>query len=341
MYQKILPGVFVMRLKKILIGTLLFPICSFADDCTCFFITGDFIYWRVQEEGLGFAETGSTTGFGVTGTNVSRRGSDQEPKFNWEPGFKVGAGFDFSCDDWDLYAQYTYLRTNPGTASVSREASNTTDTLKNKWHIKGANPITDMIFASGSWKLNFNVINLELGRSLCPTDCLKIRPFIGFKGAWLDDDLTFNYQLNETNFPLLNMTNNIDYWGIGIRAGMNTSWYLCDNFAIFGNIALTPLRARYDIDRQDRTTPDAAAPEVTFLERNTTHNFSTIKGIFEFIIGLRYDLWWCDCSYHLGIEAGWEEQVWVNHNNHYVPIEDFSLGNLTLQGLTVQLRFDF
>jgi len=59
-------------------------------------------------------------------------------------------------------------------------------------------------------------------------------------------------------------------------------------------------------------------------------------------MGLRGEWWFFENRYHFMIQAGWEEQLWINHNNfEKVNGVQANHGDLLLQGLTIKLRFDF
>jgi hypothetical protein len=59
-------------------------------------------------------------------------------------------------------------------------------------------------------------------------------------------------------------------------------------------------------------------------------------------LGLRYDYWFSDDDYRFRIAASWENQLWL-HQNHFIKALDAAdvLGNLSLQGFTLNVRFDF
>ena len=50
--------------------------------------------------------------------------------------------------------------------------------------------------------------------------------------------------------------------------------------------------------------------------------------------------WFMDDSYHFAIQAGWEEQVWLNWGLFGQPLGQSS-HDLSLHGLNLKLRFDF
>jgi hypothetical protein len=81
------------------------------------FVMADFIYWVAKQEGNTYAATGNAiTVPGTTDPNtglipgaITAKGKVYAPNPRIEPGFKVAVGMDFAYDQWDLFAEYTYL----------------------------------------------------------------------------------------------------------------------------------------------------------------------------------------------------------------------------------------
>jgi len=319
-------------------------------DGTDFFITVDFIWWTAREDGLGYAMTGVNNTSDMNGG----KGSVQHPDWEWDPGFKVGAGFNVGHDGWDIYAQYTWLhfegskdRTSDPTGVV-----NDTNDLVGMWAISG-NSIggVPLVSANGRWDLHFNAVDVELGRNYFVSQYLTVRPFIGFKGTWQHQDYKVRYASNELTNSVRNvdrMRQDHDMWGIGIRSGFNFAYHFVRDFSIFGDIALTALMTKFDIDRKDRTEEFELNNGVvgnrilSITTLNTENDFYSLKGVLELDIGLRWDVWFgCNDTFHFRLQAAWEEQLWWSQNNMIGRFEECAHGDLMLHGLTIKARFDF
>ena len=308
------------------------------------FLSGDFIYWTGRMDGLGYAYTGYGNPNNVPLMNVSK-GSVKHPDWSWDPGFKVALGLGLPHDGWDLSAEYTWYQTSGSDSTTSSSM----DVLWNIADFLRQPGSGDIVSAKGSWDLHFNAIDLELGRNYFISPYLKLRPHVGFKGTWQDID----YSAEARYFPeqgidnLLKMKNDQDYWGIGIRAGLDTAWQFDNNWSIYGDFALSALWSRYDVDRKDTMNQlDNLAPDAIlntpFNIIHTENDFHTIKGVLEFGIGMRGE-WWFSCErFHILLQAGWEEQIWINHNNLlHIEFNEANHGDMILQGLTMKLRLDF
>lgn len=302
------------------------------------FITADFLWWRAREDGLSYAYTNTAK----TATNPGR-GRTHRPNFDWDPGFKVGLGLNLSRDGWDVFAQYTWMRANNSRDSLVQTVAtasmlpivNTADAN----HLSANNTY---YVGRGEWDLHFNVIDLEIGRNFFISQYLTLRPHAGLKGTWQDQKYRVHYELQNNSSQTVRERIRMeqDYWGIGTRIGLDMGWQFIRSFGIFSNWSLTALWTDFDIDRRD-TSINLATQTTALTKLKTKNDFSTVKPLLEFVIGLRWETWWDEDDYHFSLEAGWEEQIWWSFNQFIHLNEESAHGDLTLHGLTLKARFDF
>lgn len=309
------------------------------------YISADFIFWTARMDGLAYAGRG----FGNGSTNPSS-GTTQYPDFSFSPGFKVGLGLALAHDGYDLGIEYTWLHTN-GNTSTTAGTTTQTDNLYPLWDIagnyggttSGGFAISELAKATSRWSLHYNVIDVEMGRNYFVSQYLKLRPHVGFKGAWNDIDYRVRYTFDVDNSTqrLDEMTNNQDYWGFGLRTGLDTAWHFTKEFSLFADFALSALWSQYQSNRKDteQQVVPTTGTKTTLL--STNNDFHTVTPVLEMDLGLRWETWFSDDDYHFLIQAGWEEQVWFNFNNLARFIGESVNGNLTTQGLTLKFRFDF
>ncbi len=307
------------------------------------FITGDFIYWTARTDNLSYV----MTGVGNSITSVGK-GSTKYPDWSWNPGFKAGIGLNLPHDSWDVCAEYTWYYSS---------ASNTSDTSGNgmlpTWDIANSNTLIQnndsIVQARGEWDIHFYAIDVSLGRNYFISRFLMLRPFVGFKGNWIDQDYSVRYNIETTPIDTsLKMENNQDCWGVGLRSGLKTAWHIDPSWSLYGDFALATLWSQFEVTRKDIRTdsrnPGAGNPplDTPITSIHIEDNFHTIKGVLEFGMGLRGEWWFFENRYHFMVQAGWEEQLWINHNNfEKVHVEQTDHGDLILHGLTIKLRFDF
>ena len=275
------------------------------------FITADFIYWTARQEGLVHAGTISESGEHI---------KIKELDWKWDPGFKVGLGFNLPHDGWDIYAEYIWLRTS-ATRSVGSSQSIVIDT----------EPLLGS--SSARWRLRFNDIHLEMGRNSYLSQFLKMRLHVGLQGAWVDQKYRVNQVIlaDSSNYRL-RMKHN--FWGVGLRSGIDSAFQFDSNWSLYGNLALSLLWGCFDLDRRTQISLN----NVITSNLKIDGDVYSIEPIVDLQIGFRYQDWFEEGNYHLLIQAGWENQVWVLHN-HYLKIDH--AGDLFMQGLVVRVRFDF
>lgn len=290
------------------------------------YITADFIYWTVREDGLFHAVSG-------VGANVGK-GTVYDIDFEWDPGFKVGLGFNLPHDGWSLFAKYTWIHSNVSN-TVSQDP--TTSNLVSYWSINGS-PLQSISRSRATWEIHFHDVHLELGRNCYLSQYLKARIHAGLRGAFIYQD----YEVSETlvsNDSINRLSQDQDFWGVGLRAGMDTSWQFTHNWSFFADFDLSILWGQFDLDRKDRNILTSGVGTTNIHTGVSPHTFEPVLGIDA---GFRWEEWFCDGAYHFLLQAGWEHQLWILQNEFIkVPTETDHIGDLVLQGLTIKARFDF
>ncbi|MBS0607093.1 MAG: autotransporter domain-containing protein [Parachlamydiales bacterium] len=304
------------------------------------YITADFIYWKSYEDGLDYAITGVTPN-----TNNAHHGSVKEPEFEWEPGFKLGFGLKFRHDGWDLFAQWTWLNE---VESHSHAHASTNSIIYGSWtpNLIADNGSFDHSAiitnsngrAHAHWDMRFNALDLELGRNFYISRFLTLRPHFGFKFGWIDQDYHTKYHnLEGENGTEYNIKMSQDFFGVGLRAGLDAVWYFTKHWGLYGDIAAAALWSDFDNHRKD-SFATAFVPKYHTMRNH--NSFFTLTEVVEFGLGFRYDTTFFVGDYEFYLQAGWEEQIWFNQNQFYDLNNDMS-GNLTFQGLTVKAGLMF
>ncbi len=307
------------------------------------FVTASFILWSPRMEGMAYAWTGLGDDIG----NVAQ-GSVKQPSWNFEPGFQVGLGLSLDHDGWDLFAEYTWLQ------SKRNDSVDFNNTLAPLWDINAqiypyasnvGNGDNSIRTANSRWDLSYNVIDLSLGRNYFISQYLTLRPFFGFRGAWINQTWRVEYTLPDNvqavDATRATMRNNQDYWGFGMLTGLDTGWHFTKEFSIYGDFDLALLWSNFQTTRRDADSSLIAESAPEQVNVNTVNDFHTVKPVMSLEMGLRYETWFSDDDYHFLIQAGWSEAVWSNFNQLFSLLEQGSHGDFTLQGLTVKARFDF
>lgn len=345
------------------------------------FIEADYIYWYVSEDALTYAAAGVQSGSFGSSNNVFNQKSRAGIKGRMASGFKVAGGLDLDYDGWDTLAQYTWLRVNSRhhngdfygveTGTSSAGVGPYYPMVDGNFNTYSTDPSSNygsynMISgATGSWRLHFNVIDWEVGRSFFISPKLVLRPHMGLKGTWQKQWYDIAYTMNGVANPTFDSTSGLTtsyaytsetevysqyhmqrYWGIGTRMGLDTSWMITKCFSIFGEMSASTMFGYFKDTRTDVSNVVNSDTDAVILENNTTVNVAgrrhQVNAVLETQIGLRYDYMWCDDEYRFRLQAGWESQLWFNQNHFLLnDLANQQGADLGFEGLTVQVRFDF
>lgn len=314
------------------------------------FVTGEFIYWKPSENGLGFAienEDGVNVQFG---SGFLSDGDVKNPKFKWSPGFKVGLGWNLPHDGWDVYLNWTRLHAHTKHNHSSAPSGGLLiPTFENPFIIAPGSAVLDFVSATDAtsrWKLHLNVLDGTLGREFFVSKWLTLRPFGGVRSAWVQQKLSVEYDYATT--PTITtedvFTCRNKYWGIGLLAGLNSEWGLGCGFSLFGDAAISLLYGNIKVHERERIV----APSPTTVRMKVHDDQKMGRAVTDLAAGVRWETYFCDDDFRLRLQAGWEQHMFFGQNQLVNFVDSFNQGkfvsnqgDLSLQGLTVSAQFDF
>jgi len=338
------------------------------------YILADYIYWHASEGGLSYVYNGGVTPATVVGSsdNILSQGTYRHPQFKLNSGFKVGLGLDFHYDGWDMGLTYTWLRSHATDSFAVAPTGASNSALWSTQAVAFLSPVAignTVLMSSGAptsgsadWRLHLNVLDLELGRAFFVSPKIVCRPHFGLKGTWDTQKYNVNYAVAPGSAQELYTSSDVvkvgiatesetyeiarkqNFWGIGPRTGMNSCWMFSRNFSFFGNWALAALWGQFKNTRTDTANVDASSGTAivsNYTAVNARARTHQLSPVLELELGLRYDYWFCDDEYRFRLGASWENQVWFNQNHFIDAGADSVLGDLSLQGFTLNVRFDF
>ncbi|HEU64208.1 MAG: hypothetical protein KR126chlam4_00240 [Candidatus Anoxychlamydiales bacterium] len=295
------------------------------------FVTGSFIYWEPlgDQLDLGTARFASLTPVELDLVKF---------KTNYEPGFKVGLGFNLNHDNWDLFAQYTRLHETETTRYTPR-TRDSNDSIISSWFILDPLPaffsdISGDIVAV--WKTELDKIDLELARSYYLGAKLIARPFIGGSVHWLDQ--RYDLSLTESSVLQESSTKN-DSWALGPRFGLGSSYLIYKGFRIFGYGAISLLFSENEISGVGNE--DSAAYILNKVDKYI------LRDVEELMIGLGWGSYFTRKKWHMDLSVAYEAQRYArtNYMSYIAQLNleanEVKAGDFYLHGLTVTARFDF
>lgn len=329
--------------------------------CSCpgWFVSVDAIYWHPKVGGTEFAYTDNSPALhkepidnANEGLAISGRVKDID--FDWDWGFKVGAGYNFQHDGWDLFAQYTRLESGDSSSSspgrnsvvVPLRATGGITNAAGQAGLSGS-----FLFAQAA-KSQFNVdydrIDLEMGRHFFVSQKLSLRPFIGLAAAWLDLGQKTRYiggTAVDQNLGLeentVKVTDRSDFKGLGPRFGMNSKWKLGYDFSIYGDLSLAFMYGHYDVSHKETYSALSANRVSLDADMNRFTPNSTLG------LGIAYDTYLNDDQQHIGVKFGYENHYLWGANQMLKPDDSTfwryeRIGeDVSFHGITLEVRLDF
>jgi hypothetical protein len=294
-------------------------------------LTANFIYWEAMEDNT---ELGIVSALPSNGTQIN--GSVIDDGNEYKPGFQVALGFNTNYDGWDTQLLYTWYSSRQH--SHKTIATDSTDIIFPFW----LSPLTSSTFksASGTWKLDMNLVDWVLGRSSAIGNQLSLRPFFGLRAAFIDQHASANYTTAAGQTSAYK--GHSESWAIGPEIGCQSEWSLGAGFRLYGDVEADILYTRYtDLKAQETRT--------TTLRRDVRqHNLNALRPHSDLEIGVKWGSYYDKNSCHLDLSLGYGFQVFWDQNMFRKFVDDFATGasfspngNLYIQGLTASVRFDF
>ncbi len=314
---------------------LLVPVQS---NPTSFSFVADFMFWTARESGADcWAEVITTQG--SASSNLLKAVA-----FDWEPGLRVGIGYEKLRDSWNTQAYYTRFHTQ-GRDAVSSDPGAVHSTFMGAFYVDntaGAG-ITGPSYekASIDWTLTFNMFDWNFNRNFHLSPALFLRFMFGIKGGWIDQfidskwinpDLTGSFA--GAPFFLVGcekVRNN--FWGIGPQAGIETKWFLMPRiFALFGDFSGAIMWGRWSF--RDRFTNDASQV-INIVTEHINNGATTVRSLMGFCwdVALR--------QMHLTFKLGYESQFWLDQLTFYSFVGGRFNNILALQGGTFDVFLEF
>jgi hypothetical protein len=334
-------------------------------------------YWNAHQDGLEFAIANSvaapaTTAGDSSALNNLVRAEYLNPKAKWELGFKLGLGYDSTHDGWDLMLLWTHYRGRAKKEADIDLADNSS--LLPLWSAfstsagvpgVGSNNILYATDINAHWKLRLDLVDLELGREFWSSKYLTLRPHIGLRYTWLKQSYDITHQGGAWGAvdgiqPAFN--NEVDlrskFKGIGVRAGLNSTWMLGRGFAFFGNAAISIVYGRFSVDA-DENNFLTTAPFSTTEVLDTDEHFRSSKGMTDLAFGISWSTMFSDCQYGFTLALAWEHHLFFNQNqfwrvnrvggqalmaqpnNSGMNVFSKQSGDLSTQGWTLSAVFEF
>lgn len=285
--------------------------------------------------------------------------------FEWDPGFRVGAAYNFrSLDDWTLQLNWTHIH-NRAHGSFSAEGIESqlgsVDTIVSPW----VNLLFELRFgashASAHWKLHYDTLDLDFSKSLLLGKRFFLTPFLGLRGARVNQRYRAQYEgifvLAEGATPFsreVTFKGKNDFSAFGVRTGgeilckLGKSWYL------FSQLSGNFMYGRFKVLMKNLNDQGIGGRGVLPmpLDFEAMENFWRVRLAFEESIGFGWETFFRNNRSRLRIRAAYQISQWLSQNELFytfyfrgqdtissVPIRN--QGDLSFQGIQVGVQYDF
>jgi hypothetical protein len=331
------------------------------------FLTGSFIYWYADQDGLDLSSHMTTTALGQTlnAYNAER----YVHKFEYKPGFKAALGYHFDNDHWVGEIDYTWLHQKTMTHLTAP------DDARGPYPALG--PISWYYAASGftsfnqppgsmfvnnyaytyarsltsTWRLDLDILDASLSRPFYQGQKLTILPFGGIRSAMIRQ----NFRIAALMYGPGGMVdpnpvvshNHSNSWSVGPRAGMKGHWLLDWGFRFEGDMSASVLYTSYTkVTMRTDPTPNGSGTAYGPIWAHY-NDYNTIRPMADLSFGLGWGSYFDQQHYHFDLLATYDFNIMWGQNMMRA-LEDaqnsFSSadpGDLHLQGLTVAAQFNF
>lgn len=330
-----------------------------------FIFSLDYLIMRAYNQDLVYAYQKTDNVIPGSLDNIVVDGSMVRPNMTWRPGFRIGLGWNTWHDFWDLNASWTYYYnksvTNKYQPNIDIFSSNE-EGFWPYWAVARQTTATSTVRSreffqnmQGVWLLNYNMLNLELGRSLYLTKALALRTHFGLQNGWIHQKMNVRYERTANTYQANNgelVRGTSKFWGFGLRTGLDGEWMLGGGWSVVGKAAASALTGRSN----NRRVQSSRRPGLDYLRSfNISDRRGQIAPGCEGLLGLS----WGSClgcqDMYIGFTAAWEFMYWFSQMNFLRPaglendatVQDaseeypFSSGLLKIEGISIKGRFDF
>lgn len=299
--------------------------------------SGSAFIWNAKQEGLESFVTNEEGGEFLSSAKT------ESIDFNWDWGFRLAMNYQTPRHRMDLNLMWTRFYTDGG----DKIAEDAPGAIFSIWSAPSA-ILSAGDRASDHWRMRLNLLNLEVGGQFFPKKWLQIRPHMGFSSAWIDQhlDATLNGAMSGALPASSHIAMQNDFFGAGLRGGMNTAWGLSYGLSFYGDAAFSILYGCFDVRQKEKLEFASLQSSSEIVDEKEHFRLSRI--ILELGIGIRWDRFFAKERYHLGLQAGWEELYFFGQNQlrHFFSDQNLGAsiaegGDLTLQGWTFRASLGF
>ncbi|MFY7842992.1 MAG: Lpg1974 family pore-forming outer membrane protein [Rhabdochlamydiaceae bacterium] len=302
-------------------------------------ISGSFLYWKVQEDGIAYALKNHNANQSAVAIIEGKMKNIQS---DYHPGSRLGIGLNLPHDGWDLGLTWTRFFNHEHNSSYAVVGgSNLYPTLV---HPSTSTPSGNLSHAEATRRLHLNMADFSLGREFFVSKYLTLRPHAGLKSAWIRKKLDANYSYTDGN-SLAQVAPQFQskFWGIGLGTGLDAFWSLGNSLSLYTQGHIGMLRGHFDLNQKQKQIAGSSVS----VDTNVRNHINTTKPVSRLAAGLAWENRFNDDNAFLRLQAGWEQQSFVGQNQYmkFVTNPEYihvaNQGDLSFEGWTLSIQLDF
>ncbi|MBI5273524.1 MAG: MOMP family protein [Chlamydiales bacterium] len=271
-------------------------------------------------------------------------GTMKDVKPNWNFGVLAGIGIDTTYDDWQLYAEYTYLGSS-GSSSMDAGLNGTVIPLRSAMLITGAvrpGTFDQVDTAEADFSFTLNSVTLQAARDFFVSKTLSLRPFTGVTSTWLDlkENVTYSGG-RDLRVNSVYVEDESDFWGIGPVAGLSGKLHLGYGFSVYTDVSGVLYFGNFDVEHEE----NFSLVEDDSIELDA--DFHRMVPAVAMGLGLVYERFLDDNRHHIAISLGYDTSYFWRANQMLRLEDNDSLvygrysEDVYIDGLKLELRWDF
>ncbi len=320
------------------------------------FLEGEALLWHARSSGTDWALVLDQALF-------PQRGYIKSLDFSWDWGFRVAAGKFFTHDAWDAQLIYTRFHTNDH-AKVDLDFT----TPQGTGGSEGSTGPSGTSLGTFQYKLAYDCLDLELGKSMFSSSRLNLRPHAGVKSLWMNG----KGRLSSANFidaldTFLPVAGNVNikvldqskFWGIGPKAGIDVNWFFTKQLRLRSAVEGSLQWSYFQVIEEELINVEPVGSAQTSSTTRIKANMHKFVPTARMMMGLSWGNYINNEKNFLEVGLDYEVNYFWRANQQ-LSQEDTTPANLTLsntqsvrllfdrisddvafQGVTFRVKFDF
>lgn len=269
------------------------PPCSLCENGIGAEVFADFIYAQPMIESLGYAIRNDVRQQYSGGPNGTPGGPILDLKSDWHPAFRIAVSYVPS-----LTARFVWMHLFSKTTSHSHMDQSLPELgLEGTW-IPAIDSVTLYSTALLRWDLNFDVLDLELGKCYRVSPLLTMNPACSIRIARINQSFQAVYNQDKVD------TSN-DFFGAGIRMLLDSEWSFVRDWTMFARAAASMIYGKFETSYNFFPTP----PLSSALLQNISGNFYRLEPNAEFSVGVGWERCLSKGHCRLGFRVSYEAQI--------------------------------